>query len=323
LIEKPGDSFVGFFLYIYSQIAFLPNCQLIIAMKKLLPFILLISSIAGAQIVNIPDGSFKVRLLSAGQVSNTAFSGGVSVPIDTNNDSEIQVSEAQVIDSLNVSIGSIEDLTGISAFTNLKSLNCSQNQLTALDLSALTGLKKINFEENQVGQFDVLPFSNLEELLCSRNQLTALNLTNSSALKKLGCAINNLTALDLSNLIALEYLDCMGNNLTSLDASVLTTLKRLYCGSGALASLNVAGLAGLEWLICDSAPLGTIDTTGLSGLQYFACTNCGMTTLDITGLDSIIELNCARPDCIWHQIPDAPGILVQSQLQRLDARRLP
>jgi hypothetical protein len=75
-------------------------------------FIGLVSQ-TNAQNVNIPDPNFKAYL-----VGNTA--------INTNADTEIQVSEAQAftgnIDCQNLNIA---DLTGIEAFTNITHLNAS------------------------------------------------------------------------------------------------------------------------------------------------------------------------------------------------------
>ena len=100
-------------------------------MKQLLLILLCLPMIGFGQNVNIPDANFKAYL-----VGNSA--------INTNGDSEIQVSEANAFNgtiycnSLNIS-----DLTGIEAFTVLTTLFCEYNQLTSLDVSnnlALTNL---------------------------------------------------------------------------------------------------------------------------------------------------------------------------------------
>jgi len=75
-------------------------------------------------------------------------------------------------------------------------LDCSQNDLTSLDVSNNTSL---------------------ERLLCSGNELTSLDLTNNFVLKGLLCYRNNLTSLDIINNTAIETLYCAENNLTSLN----------------------------------------------------------------------------------------------------------
>ncbi len=69
-------------------------------------FLLLVSVFANAQIINFPNAAFKNRLLSA-SATNSIASDDVNdsmLPqdytfnkIDTNNDGEIQISEAAVI----------------------------------------------------------------------------------------------------------------------------------------------------------------------------------------------------------------------------------
>ena len=123
----------------------------LVIMKKLytLLVIALIGFVGKAQIVNIPDANFKAKLLQASpsnQIASTQtpdINGYVTTyaKIDTNNDGEVQVSEALAIKWLSVRISSISDLTGIESFTNLINLNCSNNQLTSLIVSGLTNLK--------------------------------------------------------------------------------------------------------------------------------------------------------------------------------------
>lgn len=96
-----------------------------------------------AQNVNIPDANFKAYL-----VGNTA--------INTNSDSEIQLSEAQAFSGMiNCSNEQISDLSGIEAFTALTQLNCGENMLTTLDLSNNTALVLIGCHNNQLSSLNV------------------------------------------------------------------------------------------------------------------------------------------------------------------------
>jgi hypothetical protein len=84
---------------------------------------ILFSQILTAQVVNIPDANFKKVL-----VDNKV--------INTNNDAEIQVSEAIAYSAtINCNSKGITNLTGIEAFVNIKNLYCGSNQLTTLDVS--------------------------------------------------------------------------------------------------------------------------------------------------------------------------------------------
>lgn len=157
------------------------------------------------EIVNIPDANFKAALVA-------------NALVNTNADSEIQCSEASAYSGkLNLESMSISDLTGIEAFTSLKTLFCNINSLTSLNLSANTAL---------------------DTLVCNNNQLTTLDLTSCASLKYVYCAINNLASINVSANITLDYLNCAFNSLTSLDVSNNLILTYLSCGYNSLTSLN-------------------------------------------------------------------------------------
>ena len=91
-------------------------------MKNL--YILLITlfafTISQAQIVNIPDVNFKSVLVLMG--------------VDTNNDGEIQVSEAESVISLSLpTVYIITSLEGIESFTNLEVLELVNHNISILD----------------------------------------------------------------------------------------------------------------------------------------------------------------------------------------------
>ena len=118
------------------------------------------------QNVYIPDANFKAYL-----VGNPL--------INTNNDTEIQVSEASVFNgAIDCSNSFISDLTGIEAFTGLYDLVCNENQLISLDVS-----------QNIV----------LEGLSCGNNLITSLNLSLNTALNVLYCPENQISCLNIKN----------------------------------------------------------------------------------------------------------------------------
>ena len=79
-------------------------------------------------------------------------------------------------------------------------MDCSSNQLTALDVANNTALTS---------------------LYCSSNQLTALDVANNTALNYLDCYDNKLTALEVSSSGALLVINCYGNQLSSQALSSL------------------------------------------------------------------------------------------------------
>ena len=89
-----------------------------------------------SQNINIPDQCFIDALIRAGA--------------DTNGDELISYTEAETLEELITYGGCITDLTGIEAFTNLKHLDCAENQIRELDLSTLSKLEFLNCTVNKL-----------------------------------------------------------------------------------------------------------------------------------------------------------------------------
>ena len=144
----------------------------------------------------------------------------------------------------------IKDLTGIEFFPELENLDCSENQLTQLDVSKNPKLKRLVCYENKLTSLDVSGNTSLTELHCYTNQLTSLNLGENANLNKLNCVVNRLTSLDLSGNANLTRLACSSNLLTSLDVSNNPNLILLDCERNQLTSLNVSKNTELDTLDC-------------------------------------------------------------------------
>lgn len=144
----------------------------------------------------------------------------------------------------------IKDLTGIEFFPELEDLDCSENQLTQLDVSKNPNLKRLVCYENKLTSLDVSGNTSLTELYCYTNQLTSLNLGENANLDILNCVVNRLTSLDLSGNANLTRLACSSNLLTSLDVSNNPTLILLDCERNLLTSLNVSKNTELDTLDC-------------------------------------------------------------------------
>jgi len=103
---------------------------------------------------------------------------------------ELDISEQNLTGSLN--------LTG---FSNLKKLDCSQNQLTSLDLSHCPNLTELRCERNNLTSLDLTSSPNLTWLVCYDNQLTYLILPRENKLTWLECQENpNLKSAFLLNI---------------------------------------------------------------------------------------------------------------------------
>ncbi|SHK55511.1 fibronectin type III domain-containing protein [Hespellia stercorisuis] len=135
-----------------------------------------------------------------------AFRDYVQNTIDLNKDTILTKEEIAECTSINVweyRTGendeiAIRDLTGIGYFTELETLDCSSNNLTALDLSANEKLSTLVCNDNMLTTLNLDNNTKLESLECEKNELTVLNLTNNKELGELYCDYNHLETLDLS-----------------------------------------------------------------------------------------------------------------------------
>lgn len=157
--------------------------------KKLLLLLLFFTAIANAQIVNIPDVNFKTALLSLG--------------IDSNNDGNIQVSEAEAVTDLTISGLSISDLTGIESFINVTILYFPYNHVSSLNMSTLTHLERINCDGNQFTSLDFTSCPNIAFIDTKANELTNLYVAGLASLYRISLEHNPQHSLNLMGFTAL------------------------------------------------------------------------------------------------------------------------
>ena len=206
---------------------------------------------------NFPDANFRNWLLSEPYGSDGVLTDG----------------EIAAIITIDVSSNSIADLTGIEHLTALKNLNCSDNQLTELDVSHNTALETLDCSNNQLTAIEVSQNTALEVLYCSNNQLAQLDVTQNTALKRLRCSNIQLTQLDVSQNMALAYLGCSNNQLTALDVCQNTALETLDCSNNQLTALDVCQNTALEVLYCSNNQLAQLDVSQNTALGALDC--CG------------------------------------------------
>lgn len=232
--------------------------------------------VVSAQIVTIPDTIFKAELVG-------------NALINTNADTEIQVSEAQAFTGfMSVFNKGIGDLTGIEAFTALTGINCGLNLFTTVDFSGNTALKILNCIGILCPTIDISSNTALTRLDCSSNVLTAVDVSTNIALENLTVSTNNLTTLDVSTNIALESLNVNGNNLTTLDVSSNTALEQLYCSNGQLTFLDVSNNLALRFLSCGYNPITSLDLSMNTALIRVLCGSSSvLTTLNLQNGNNI------------------------------------
>ena len=204
---------------------------------------------------------------------DAAFRDYVKAEFDGDGDGVLSLAEREGGRAINLSSQGVGDLTGIGAFPNLTTLDCSDNDLWALDLSANTDLTDLN---------------------CSNNNLTTLDLSANTALITLNCNYNNLTALDLSANTDLTDLDCSGNNLGALDCSANPDLAGLDCSFNiSLTQLDLTANAALTYLNCNYTALTALDLTANPDLSTLYCAYGGLTHLNLSANSALVNLVCS------------------------------
>mgnify|MGYP000002865048 CR=1 FL=1 len=250
------------------------------------------------QIVNIPDANFKNALVNTLCV-DTNGDGIVDADADTNNDGEIQISEAEVVLHLNVSNHWISSLEGIQSFINLEFLNSGINVLDSIDVTQLPNLVYLNVLFNNLISLDVTQNLNLVELNCANNYFSSgLDVTNNQSLETLWCSECWLSSIDVTQNPNLKILDVILNNLSSLDVTQNPNLEILYCASNQISNLNISQNSNLKGLACGSNELSSLNVSLNSNLEYLNVGGSSLTSLDVSVNSNLENLIASETNII-------------------------
>ena len=125
--------------------------------------VLAAASVCSSMLLNFPSGTFPIHWSASAEepASNVEgiaineenfpdanFRDYVKTNFDTTADDVLTESERERVKEMDVSWKEISDLTGISYFTQLTSLNCGVNDLTTLDVSKNTELTTLKCYTN-------------------------------------------------------------------------------------------------------------------------------------------------------------------------------
>ena len=241
-------------------------------MKKLLLILLCLPMIGFGQ-VYIPDANFKAYL-----VGNTA--------INTNGDSEIQITEAADFDGIiNCSNMNISDLTGVEEFASLEEFYCDSNQITDLDLQQNTSLRRVGCSYSpNLTTVNVDNLGYLEYLFCENNDsLTYLSMRYASIYNGTlfaNLSHNNLQTIDWFGADIWD-LSCIDNKLTSLNLQVMDFDGILNCSENLITNL-IVGSSDIDALICSNNLITTLDISNSEIDMFLACNdNPYLTSLNI------------------------------------------
>ncbi|MDY6122679.1 MAG: hypothetical protein SPI72_06385, partial [Porphyromonas sp.] len=140
-------------------------------------------------------------------------------------------------------------------------------KLTSKKISIRGKVTLLNCSNNQISSLNLSKNTELEHLLCNSNQLTSLDLSQNKKLTVLECRSNQLTSLNLSQNAQLTVLACDSNKLTSLEVpSVSGDSKqinfKLQVDGNKLSPEQVNAIKGKHWKVLKYEGTNWVDYTG-------------------------------------------------------------
>ncbi|HEY0092204.1 MAG TPA: T9SS type A sorting domain-containing protein, partial [Flavobacterium sp.] len=112
---------------------------------------------------------------------DTNNNGTGDVDVDTNDDGEIQQSEALAVIDLEISNSGITSLAGLEQFQNMESLDSSGNAFGTLDISAFTSLMQFICQDCSLTDINMQGLINLWTVILGNNLLTTVDFSNTGA----------------------------------------------------------------------------------------------------------------------------------------------
>lgn len=247
-----------------------------------------------AQIVNIPDANFKFTLVNNNVVDiDGDFIGDIDV--DTNNDGEIQVTEAEAVLVLNLNgrLGGVSSIQGIESFVNVTWLDASNSGLlTLVDISQLVNLESLSIRSCELTNLDVTHNINLKYIDCGFNMLTSLNISQNILLEELRCYSMGFgtNVLDVSNNPYLHTLYLSALGLDAIDVSQNTNLEILDLWNNQVNSLDVSQNLKLVELQLEGNNLTSLDISQNTLLEELSVWSNEITSLDVSSNTNLIRL---------------------------------
>jgi hypothetical protein len=269
-------------------------------MKKVLLFGLLISLFVGkAQNVNIPDFGFK-SLLIGFEVVDTDGDGLVDSNVDTNNDGEVSVTEAQSVtnlDFINTNGVVMNDIEGIQSFINLESI-VNLFGIENADFTNMVNLKRIDahyfdFGSTTVNTLIITGCNQLEELKIKSDIITNLDLTGIFTLTSMDLDLESITSLDISNQINLEVFEGDLVSINSIDFSNNVNLREISIRNLRfnIRSIDFQNNIELRELYISNTFLNTLDLSLNTNLENMRIDfNRFLTSIDMSSNTLLKEL---------------------------------
>ena len=256
-----------------------------LSMKQiyLLTALLLFNAFGFGQIVNIPDPVLKNKLVTETCASFTD-AGSFTSDVDTNDDGEIQLSEALAVKQLFVA-GALTSCVGLEAFTNVKRLLLQSTGLTDFSpISGLTALEYLSLYNAAAVTLDTSQMANLQTFNGQNGLWQTLDFSQTKVVTFDVNGCNQLTYLNLKNgyLSSCQY----GPDDGCTQWFLMQNLKYVCRDEGEL-TIQTPGYAPLPWGVinsyCSFAPGGDYNT-----ITGSVKVNCGNENYQMQGVPLVV-----------------------------------
>ena len=219
------------------------------------------------------------------------FQKAIKEKIDTDRNGVLSENEIENALELDVNGLKIYNLKGIEKLIFLEWLDFSNTEVETVDLSYNTNLLTVYCYHNQLTALDVSKLTKLEVLDCSENQLISLNVSRNTALLDLECYDNSLAILNVAANTNLIFLDCSYNNIISLDVTRNTKLEYLNFTECKVGTIKVGNCTKLEGLYACNAGLTSLNVSANTELKDLNCSINDISSLDLSANKKLTELD--------------------------------
>lgn len=246
-----------------------------------------------AQIVDIPDVNFKFILINLPCV-DTDGDGNYDSDVDTNDDGEIQVTEAEEVLRLIVGGLNVNSLEGIQSFISLLDLHLSGSiGLDNIDLSQNSLLEKFHCVGLPFANLDLSQNVNLIELHCGQTSIINLDLSQNQHLEIFDCGYSPLTTINLGQNSSLTILSCYNTLITEIDISQCPNIEDLFLRDNPfLTSIDLTQAPNLIEFNCNRNQISNLDLSHNPNLEELFCSGNQLISLELSGNPNMFRINC-------------------------------
>ena len=210
------------------------------------------------KVIDIPDPYFRKYCL-------TNF--------DMNNDGEITKRETEGVREVKPAKLHIRSVRGIEEFADLRYFDCSENQISELDVSKNEKLWSLKCDKNILTSLDVRSNKELAILSCDDNQISTF-LFDQHKWFSFSCSGNRISTLG-TDPIGATYFDCSNNSIKSLalDTSFIqeSSLSSVSCNNNLLYELDLSKCTNTAYLYCNENQLQRLDLSNCKKLTHLSC----------------------------------------------------